>query len=330
MIPVLTSAYPSTAQQTNFPRPLALPATGHEVCAQFGQHSEQPPASARPTRTWLCALGTSLRVFHGTFLDPEIADRYNDVPLDAPYPLSAGARENRLVLLPRTSRRIASSSPKSSKTIAAGVQTTASVPLHRSDGTILGVIGFAWTQPTLFDAKLQAALHAVAHLCIETVERAERYDAEHALIVELQPRLLGHVPEVARPRDPPARYLPASRVPTVGGDWYEGMKLCQPWPGWRGGIPRFCLISARSRCTCSMCSASALKRTCFMPNRMMAWTKSSQPLALPVLKTSRSRTGPKTSLSEKASPCWRPRCRPRCSMKMNCGSPGRKEQGKSR
>ena len=43
----------------------------------------------------------------------------------------------------------------------------------------MGAIGFAWTEPTPFDAKLESALHAVANLCTETIERAERYDAEH-------------------------------------------------------------------------------------------------------------------------------------------------------
>ncbi len=79
-------------------------------------------------------------------------------------------------------------------TIAAGVQATASLPLYRLDGTLLGAMGFAWAEPTSFDRKLEAALRAVAYLCVETVERAERYDADHDLIVALQNRLLGNLP----------------------------------------------------------------------------------------------------------------------------------------
>ena len=213
---------PVDSAADQFARSLALPATGREV-AQFVALRAAACVGAAYSNLAL-RTGTSLRVFHGTFLDPEIADRYNDVPLDAPYPPAAAARENRLVLLQDLEAYRQQFPEILEDTIAAGVQATASVPLHHSDGTILGVIGFVWTQPTLFDAKLQAALRAVAHLCIETVERAERYDAEHALIVELQARLLGHVPEVAG-LETAARYLPASRVPTVGGDWYEGMKL---------------------------------------------------------------------------------------------------------
>jgi serine phosphatase RsbU (regulator of sigma subunit) len=64
----------------------------------------------------------------------------------------------------------------------------------------------------------------VAHLCVETVERAERYDAEHELMIELQARLLGNLPALAG-IDTFARYLPAARHPAVGGDWYEGLLL---------------------------------------------------------------------------------------------------------
>ena len=64
----------------------------------------------------------------------------------------------------------------------------------------------------------------MAHLCVETVERAERYDAEHELMIELQARLLGNLPSLAG-IETFARYLPASRAPAVGGDWYEGLIL---------------------------------------------------------------------------------------------------------
>ena len=59
------------------------------------------------------------------------------------------------------------------------------------------MIGFAWTTPTTFDAKLQSALHAVAELCTATIERAERHAADHRFIVELSASLLGELPGTA-------------------------------------------------------------------------------------------------------------------------------------
>ena len=109
-------------------------------------------------------------------------------------------------------------------TITAGVQATASLPLYRFDGTVLGAIGFAWSEPTVFDRKLDAALRAVGHLCVETVERAERYDADHDLIVALHDRLLPSLPALAGLRVA-ARYTTSDTDATVGGDWYEGLLL---------------------------------------------------------------------------------------------------------
>ena len=104
------------------------------------------------------------------------------------------------------------------------MQATASLPLYRADGTRLGAIGFAWVEPTCFDRKLEAALRAVAELCVETVERAERYDADHELVAALQNRLLGDLPVLAG-IESSARYLPATSASSVGGDWYEALLL---------------------------------------------------------------------------------------------------------
>ena len=92
-----------------------------------------------------------------------------------------------------------------------------------SNGPLSERYGFAWAEPTSFDRKVEAALRAVAFLCVEqTVERAERYDADHDLILALQNRLLGNLPVLAGTAIS-ARYLTASSEATVGGDWYEGL-----------------------------------------------------------------------------------------------------------
>ena len=166
----------------------------------------------------------SLRLFHDTFLDPDMADRYTDVPLDAPYPISAAARTGRAVLLPDLESYRDQFPEILDDTVAAGVQATASLPLYRTDGTLLGAIGFAWVEPTLFDRKLDAALRAVASLCVEAVERAERYDADHELVAELHSRLLGNLPVLVG-IETSARYIPAKSASSVGGDWYEGLLI---------------------------------------------------------------------------------------------------------
>lgn len=168
--------------------------------------------------------GDSLRLYHSPFLDPELAAQYTDVPLDAPYPIAVAAREGRMVLLPDLGSYAQQFPELIEDTVAAGVQATASLPIYRFNGTVLGAIGFAWSEPTGFDRKLEAALRAVGHLCVETVERAERYDADHDLIVALHDRLLPSLPALAGLRVA-ARYDTSDAHAAVGGDWYEGLLL---------------------------------------------------------------------------------------------------------
>ncbi len=166
----------------------------------------------------------SLRLFHGTFLAPEIADRYTDIPLSAPFPIAAAVRLDEPVLLPDLDSYRREFPMILADTIAAGVQATASIPLHRADGSLVGALGFAWAGPTRFDAKLVSALRAVGELCTATIERAEQYDAEHQFVADVSASLLGDLPALAG-LDTAAHYLPAGRTTAVGGDWYEGLLL---------------------------------------------------------------------------------------------------------
>ena len=218
-LPLVGSAVPA-----RLPGALPLPATGREV-AQFVALRAAACIAADYSNLALLDVGQrSLRLFHGPFLSPELADRYTDVPLDAPFPIAAAARSGKTVFLPDLHAYELEFPEILQDTVAAGVQATASIPLHREDGTLVGVIGFAWTEPTAFDAKFKSALEAIADLCTATIERSERYDAEHQLIVELHRSLLGDLPALAGIATT-ARYLPASRTHSVGGDWYEGLLL---------------------------------------------------------------------------------------------------------
>jgi serine phosphatase RsbU (regulator of sigma subunit) len=204
--------------------PLPLPATGTEVARFVALRAAACVGADYSNMASLNVEGQFLRLFHDTFLAPEIADRYTDVPLDAPFPIAEAARSRTAVLLRDLDAYREQYPEIVADTVAAGIQASASMPLYREDGTLVGVIGFAWTTPTQFDAKLQSALHAVGELCTATIERAERYDADHQFIVELSASLLGALPDVTG-LEMSARYHPASNTVSVGGDWYEGLLL---------------------------------------------------------------------------------------------------------
>jgi hypothetical protein len=203
---------------------LPLPVTGAEVAQFVGVRAAACVGADYSNLAWLADGGDSLRLFHGTFLSLEIAERYTDVPLSAPYPIAVAARSGAEVLLPDLDAYRVRFPEIVADTVAAGVQATASLPLFRADGTPVGAIGFAWTKATTFDTKLESALRAVAELCTATIEHAERHDADRRFIVELSVSLLGELPVVAG-LEAAARYLPSNHTLAVGGDWYEGIVL---------------------------------------------------------------------------------------------------------
>jgi hypothetical protein len=209
---------------TRLPESLRLPASSTQVAQFVALRAAACVGADYANLALLNDAGTSLRLFHHSSLQSDIADRYTDVAIDAGYPISAAVRESRVVLLTDIEAYRAQFPDIVEDTIAAGIQATASLPLYRSDGSVLGGIGFGWTDVTTFHPKLEAALQAVAVLCVETVERAERYDADHELVVTMQRRLLGELPSLTG-IETSARYLPATTNLAVGGDWYEGLLL---------------------------------------------------------------------------------------------------------
>jgi hypothetical protein len=157
---------------------LSLPASSPEVAHFLAQRAAACVGAEYANLALLTADGNSLRLFHSPFLEGDLAARYIDLSLDDPYPITAAARGGRMVLLPDLEACEKEFSGLVAETIAAGVQASAALPLYRLDGTLLGAIGFGWAEPTRFGLKVEAALRAVAFLCVETVERAERYDAD--------------------------------------------------------------------------------------------------------------------------------------------------------
>ena len=88
-----------------FARPLSLPATGLEVAQFVALRAAACVGAEYSNLALLDAEGSSLRLFHSPFLDPEMEAQYSDVPLDAAYPIAAAAREGALsccLIWPRT------------------------------------------------------------------------------------------------------------------------------------------------------------------------------------------------------------------------------------
>ena len=128
------------AVPSSFPSSIPLPATGREVALFVALRAAACVGADYSNLALLTADGDALRLFHNPFLDDDIAARYTDVPLDAAYPIAVAARDSRVVLLSDLDCYQDEFPGLVADTIAAGVEATASLPLYRFDGTLLGAI----------------------------------------------------------------------------------------------------------------------------------------------------------------------------------------------
>jgi hypothetical protein len=204
-------------------RPSVAIATADEVAEVIASHVMSWAGADFSNVGLLSGAGNKLHVFHASVLDATIAGRYTDLDVDESYPITQAAMGH-VVLLPNLDAYLARFPNVLIDTVVAGYQSSASVPMFRADGSLLGAIGFAWTSPMQFDAETKERLESIVLLCTEAIERAEHYDAEHALVLGLQDGLHGDLPPLAGVRTS-VRTLPLLGAPSVGGDWYEGLTL---------------------------------------------------------------------------------------------------------
>ncbi|MEO7398371.1 MAG: CHASE domain-containing protein, partial [Ilumatobacteraceae bacterium] len=95
------------------------------------------------------------------------------------------------------------------------------LPLIDADHQLRGVIAFVYmTGSERRPAPEAGRLDTIADLTAQTVERSLLYQHEHELILNLQRQTLGELPQIAG-MQLAARYLPASSVLGLGGDWYD-------------------------------------------------------------------------------------------------------------
>jgi len=107
--------------------------------------------------------------------------------------------------------------------LAGGASALAVLPLLTED--VVGVLFVGYPQLHIFSAEEQALLQTVAVLAGRALARGRRYDAEHQAAVAFQraalPDALPAIPGLAIA----ARYRPAVHGATVGGDWYDALRL---------------------------------------------------------------------------------------------------------
>jgi serine phosphatase RsbU (regulator of sigma subunit) len=160
-----------------------------------------------------------LRIDHG--LPPEIAERWTVLPL------SGGGRTvwhdavefGQTLVVDRDTRAqrypIAVADAR-----LAGIDTTAAVPLTDASGAVFGAIGIGWSEPLVDLHQVRLRLQLLGDLCSDALRRAQRTDAEHRFVRQLQDEVLA-APDGPADLEVAVAYEPAQADIGFGGDWYD-------------------------------------------------------------------------------------------------------------
>jgi serine phosphatase RsbU (regulator of sigma subunit) len=105
-------------------------------------------------------------------------------------------------------------------TMAAGLESTASVPLFGADRSVAGAVGVGWTEPTEFTPILRSALTTVSEMCAQALGRSQLGDARTQFVRSLQYALLSST-GLRDGLDIAAEYIAANNALGFGGDWYD-------------------------------------------------------------------------------------------------------------
>ncbi|HEX6500393.1 MAG TPA: SpoIIE family protein phosphatase [Micromonosporaceae bacterium] len=204
---------------------LASATTTSEVCAVLADQMPGVTGVASAAIVLLVHETGELVLQH----DPLRGGRYGPRPrgpytLADPVPVADAARTGHPVYVASPDEMRRRYPRVAADFAAAGLHAAAALPLRTSSDEVIGALGVVWDAPVTFDSTILATLATAAELCGQTLERAQLYEAEHALVEGLQRRLLRDMPAVPG-LDTHAIYRPADPTIGMGGDFYGGLSL---------------------------------------------------------------------------------------------------------
>jgi GAF domain-containing protein len=161
-----------------------------------------------------------LDIVHSPPLPPEMADRYVRIVLSDDLPLAHAVTRGETILMPDLGSFRERYPHIVDDTMAAGLESTASVPLFGADRSVAGAVGVGWTEPTEFTPILRSALTTVSEMCAQALGRSQLGDARTQFVRSLQYALLSST-GLRDGLDIAAEYIAANNALGFGGDWYD-------------------------------------------------------------------------------------------------------------
>lgn len=126
------------------------------------------------------STGDVARLYHLSTLVPEVAERYQTIPVDGSTPLGAAMAGRSDVWLGDLERIGAQFPGLLADTAAAGLAATASLALVGDGDRVIGALGLGWQSPQAFPLAQRDELRVVANLVADALVRMQRRAAERA------------------------------------------------------------------------------------------------------------------------------------------------------
>ena len=165
-----------------------------------------------------------LDIVHSPPLPREITERYSRIVLSDDLPLAHAVTRGETILLPDLDTIKARYPHIVDDTIAAGLESTASIPLFRAGRSVAGAVGVGWSGPTVFAPIVRSVLTTVSEMCAQALDRSQIGDAHTQFVRSLQYALLSSTPR-RDGLDIAADYVAANDALGFGGDWYDFIHL---------------------------------------------------------------------------------------------------------
>jgi len=165
-----------------------------------------------------------LDIVHSPPLPTEMMVRYSNIGLTDDLPLAHAVTRGETILVPDLGTLRDRYPHIVDDTIAAGLGSTASIPLFRGDRSVAGALGVGWSGPLEFTPIVRSALTTVSEMCAQALDRSQVGDARTQFVRSLQYALLSSTP-LRDGLDIAAEYVAANDALGLGGDWYDFIHL---------------------------------------------------------------------------------------------------------
>ena len=164
-------------------------------------------------------------IVHSPPLSPAMAERYSRIVLSDDLPLAHAVTRGEIHPPARSRHVMKDRYPNLlDDTMAAGLESTASIPLFRSDRSVAGAVGVGWSGPTEFTPIVRSLLTTMSEMCAQALDRSQVGDARTQFVRSLQYALLSST-GLRDGLDIAAEYIAANDALGFGGDWYDFIHL---------------------------------------------------------------------------------------------------------